>query len=98
MAAGWCRSSRADRQGRLSRLVWWCRSGPRWRTSEGVTDSLTVLRCLMGHVWTGDRDRSADFGGTAVSTTAVTPPLVALPVRVGVPQGSSLGVDGHWQP
>jgi sigma-70-like protein len=33
-----------------------------------------------------------------MSTIAVTARLVALPVRVGVPQGSSLGVDGQWQP
>src|SRR5439155_13398664 len=47
MAADWCRSSRADRRGRLARLVWWCRPGPRWRTSEDVTDSPTASRCPM---------------------------------------------------
>jgi hypothetical protein len=47
MAAEWCRSSRADRRGRLARLVWWCRPGPRWRRSVDVTDSPTASRCPM---------------------------------------------------
>jgi hypothetical protein len=33
--------------GRLARLVWWCRPGPRWRTSVDVTDSPTASRCPM---------------------------------------------------